>query len=270
MHLYLGDSAADQFRNAVFATSPNAALELLKSGVVSEVTFCRDWRALFDPCNEVVLYIDDAVRCSAIPMLAWRDLGKEQGVYGRLSQLDDFCRARGEATPLPDSQIKYALACGLNPRMTLDVFKCHEGNAAAYGFATLVAISCRRERNPLLICGPADSGKTHLLNAIGNRWLDFNAGANVLCRSATEVRRSQTIDLMRAPLELLLIDDLHQHAGEQAAQQVINKLAQSLRNRAVQIVFTIRTKTNELPGIDKALAAFFNTGIAVMCQPPGN
>lgn len=155
-------------------------------------------------------------------------------------------------------------ACGVNTEQTFDNFICTEANAAAYGFATAVSLSFESKRSPLLICGPINSGKTHLMNAIANQWRRFEPVGKLKLMAASAFLAPQQLDRSLVTLDMLLVDGVESISSNKAAQDLLLITCETLRVRGKQTILAIDTETNELQAINAKLVGFFNTGICVM------
>ena len=85
MHLVLSKEYPPQ-QEAVYTTSPNIAIELLATGVVTKISFSESWCRTHDPEIQVARFMDQQVREAAIPMLKPpSDLGLPDAASGRRS-----------------------------------------------------------------------------------------------------------------------------------------------------------------------------------------
>jgi chromosomal replication initiation ATPase DnaA len=131
--------------------------------------------------------------------------------------------------------------------------------------------------NPLVVVGPVGSGKTHLLNGIGNV-LAAAPGSLVAC-----VRGQDFVeDLIRAidrdriawwraryrRITALLLDDVHVLAGKDRTQEELFWLYNLLAESGRQMVFTSAVAPQELLGIESRLRTRLEAGLVVELPPP--
>ena len=148
---------------------------------------------------------------------------------------------------------------------TFGNFICTEENAAAFGFSTAVSLSYQAGRSPLLLCGPRQSGKTHLLNAIANQWRRFEPNGKMQFEDASAFLAPDSLAKNLVLVDLLLVDGLEAIAGNPVAQDLLRITCETLRIRNKQVVVAIETDTDELHGINAKLVQLFNKGVSVMC-----
>ena len=95
-----------------------------------------------------------------------------------------------EATP-PDPVTPPAPAVntteqsGLLPNLTFENLVLGSANQLAFAAASQVATNPGTQYNPLFIYGGVGLGKTHLMHAIGHRFLETHPNARVRCVSST-------------------------------------------------------------------------------------
>lgn len=268
MHLVLSKEYPPQ-QEAVYTTSPNIAIELLATGVVTKISFSESWCRTHDPEIQVARFIDQQVRESAIPMLAWQIGGKHDSIKSLLDKLDEHCRQRAQ-TPAWSSDLQHhALSCGLNLAQTFEQFICMAGNSEAYAYATLASLSANPARNPLIILGPRNGGKSHLLNAIGLGFLRHSPSAKILKIEASAFLEPQSLDKALVVLDLLLIDNLHEIAGSSIALDLVRTIGETLKIRQRQVVLSFQSDSGELPGMNSRFVEYLSKGMAVLCNQHG-
>ncbi len=160
---------------------------------------------------------------------------------------------------------------GLSAKYSFENFVVGEGNRLAYEVSLEVADNPGKVYNPLFLYGGVGLGKTHLLQAIGNRCA--SRGMRVVYRSANdfseemvESLKSGKIKEFRAKyreVDLLLLDDVQFLSGKERTQielfNVFNQMFLSDR----QIVFASDRHPRELRDISDRLISRFEGGVVV-------
>ena len=120
--------------------------------------------------------------------------------------------------------------------------------------------------NPLYIYGESGSGKTHLLQAIGNRVLENNPEKRVKYISAENLLENELeIQKVRdAELDLLIVDDI-QILGEKddMIQEKFFNLFNSLHVKDKQMVFSSDSEPDQLKNVQSRLIVRFKWGMTV-------
>ena len=128
---------------------------------------------------------------------------------------------------------------GLDSKYQFENFVEKDGNALAKKEALEVVKNLGLKYNPFYIYGESGSGKTHLLQAIGNKVLENNPEKRVKYISAENLLENELeIQKIRGEeLDLLLVDDI-QVLGEKddMIQEKFFNLFNSLFGRNTQIV----------------------------------
>ena len=118
--------------------------------------------------------------------------------------------------------------------------------------------------NPLYIYGESGSGKTHLLQAIGNKVLENNPEKRVKYISAENLLENELeIQKVRdAELDLLIVDDI-QILGEKddMIQEKFFNLFNSLHVKDKQMVFSSDTEPDQLENVPSRLIVRFKWGM---------
>ena len=268
MHLVLSEDYPPQ-QEGIYTTSPNVAINLLATGVVTKISFCKDWCRNHDPEIQVVRFIDQEVRDAAIPMLAWEIWGKHDSIKAFLERLDEHCRQRAQTPPWSSDLQRHALCCGLNLTQTFEQFICMSANSEAYAYATLASLSANPARNPLIILGPRKAGKSHLLNAIGLGLLRHSPSAKVLKVEASAFLEPQSLNKALVVQDSLLIDNLHDIAGNGVALDLVRTIGETLKIRQRQLVMSFQSDSGELPSINPKFQNFLSQGLTVLSNRNG-
>ena len=157
---------------------------------------------------------------------------------------------------------------GLDNKYQFENFIEKDGNALAKKGSLAVVenlgLKYNPQYNPLYIYGESGSGKTHLLQAIGNRVLENNPEKRVKYISAENLLENELeIQKVRdAELDLLIVDDI-QILGEKddMIQEKFFNLFNSLHIKDKQMVFSSDTEPDQLENIPSRLIVRFKWGM---------
>ena len=162
-----------------------------------------------------------------------------------------------------------------------------QANQMAFASALQVASSTKSVYNPLFIYGGVGLGKTHLMHAIGNRFLSNNPKAKVLCVSAQQYTQ-EFVDAMRLKsvnseryteamrkfdaryrgIDMLLIDDIQSFRDRDGTQTNFFLTFESMVPHGKQIVLTSDTYPKNLSEFQDRLLSRLTQGLIVMIEPP--
>lgn len=166
----------------------------------------------------------------------------------------------------------------INPFFNFDNFVPGKANDLARAAAFQVADNPGSGYNPLFVYGGVGLGKTHLMQAIGNRLLQQNSKAKVKYIHADRyvsdmvraVRANSFDDFKRRydTLDLLLIDDIQFFAGKERTQEQFFYTFNTLIEEHKQVIITSDTFPKDLEGIEERLKSRFSWGLTVMLEPP--
>ena len=157
---------------------------------------------------------------------------------------------------------------GLNNKYQFENFVEKDGNALANKGSLAVVenlgLKYNPQYNPLYIYGESGSGKTHLLQAIGNKVLENNPEKRVKYISAENLLENELeIQKVRdGELDLLIVDDI-QILGEKddMIQEKFFNLFNSLHIKDKQMVFSSDTEPDQLENIPSRLIVRFKWGM---------
>lgn len=159
---------------------------------------------------------------------------------------------------------------GLDNKYQFENFIEKDGNALAKKGSLAVVenlgLKYNPQYNPLYIYGESDSGKTHLLQAIGNKVLENNPEKRVKYISAENLLENELeIQKVRdAELDLLIVDDI-QILGEKddMIQEKFFNLFNSLHAKDKQMVLSSDSEPDQLKNIQSRLIVRFKWGMTV-------
>ena len=155
---------------------------------------------------------------------------------------------------------------GLDNKYQLKNFLEKDGNDLAKKGAVAVVENLGLQYNPLYIYGESGSGKTHLLQAIGNKVLENNPEKRVKYISAENLLENELeIQKVRSEeFDLLIVDDI-QILGEKddMIQEKFFNLFNSLHVKDKQIVLSSDSEPDQLKNVQSRLIVRFKWGMTV-------
>ncbi|MSQ53986.1 MAG: chromosomal replication initiator protein DnaA [Betaproteobacteria bacterium] len=166
----------------------------------------------------------------------------------------------------------------LNRSFTFDSFVTGKANQLARAAAIQVAENPGVSYNPLFVYGGVGLGKTHLLQAIGNRVAEQRPQSRIRYTHAeqyvTDVVRAyqqKSFDEFKRyyhSLDLLLIDDIQFFSNKGRTQEEFFYAFNALVEAHKQIVISCDTYPKEISGMEERLISRFGWGLTVAMEPP--
>lgn len=166
----------------------------------------------------------------------------------------------------------------LNPSFTFENFVKGKSNEFAYAALSQVSAKPGGPHNPLLIYGDVGIGKTHLMQAAGNRILATCPGKKVIylhserfVANMVKALQNDTIDEFKRfyrSVDALLIDDIQFFAGKDRSQEEFFHTFNSLLEEKKQIILTCDRYPKEITGLEERLKSRFGWGLMVGIEPP--
>jgi chromosomal replication initiator protein len=184
---------------------------------------------------------------------------------------------RTEGKPLQQKLDFESAECQLDPRYTFDSFVVGSCNQFARAAALAVADK-PTSYNPLFLYGGVGLGKTHLMQAIGDRirkhWKDMRlvylsseTFTNEMVSSLRYDRMSSFRDKYRK-VDLLLVDDIQFLGGKERTQEEFFHTFNALFDAQKQVVITSDCPPKEIPLLEERLRSRFAWGLTADLQPP--
>ena len=153
---------------------------------------------------------------------------------------------------------------GLDNKYQLKNFLEKDGNDLAKKGAVAVVENLGLQYNPLYIYGESGSGKTHLLQAIGNKVLENNPEKRVKYISVENLLENELeIQKVRSEeFDLLIVDDI-QVLGEKddMIQEKFFNLFNSQHIKNKQIVLSGNSEPDQLKNVQSRLIVRFKWGM---------
>ena len=164
----------------------------------------------------------------------------------------------------------------LNPSYTFDSFIVGPSNQMAYNAALAVAAKPGIQYNPLFIYGGTGLGKTHILQAIGNKALENDK--TVIYVTIEQFMNDFTFSIKNKNMEhfrekyrncdFLLIDDVQFLSGKEQTQEEFFHTFNELHNTKKQIVMTSDRLPSQIAGLVDRLRSRFEWGLTTDIQIP--
>lgn len=166
----------------------------------------------------------------------------------------------------------------LNSRYSFENFVVGGNNNLAHGAALGVTEAPGQKYNPLFLYGGSGLGKTHLLQAIGNRYSELYPNRKVLYTTsekftyelvnAIREKTNQEFRNKYRTVDLLLVDDVQFLATRELAQDEFFHTFNTIFEAGGQIVLTSDRMPSETPHLTDRLKSRFQMGLIADVQPP--
>lgn len=181
-------------------------------------------------------------------------------------------------SPIQD-EVRPEFESYLMPRYKFDNFIKGEGNQLARAAAIAIGEnSGETSFNPFFIYGGVGLGKTHLMQAIGNRIVEKTPSKKVVYIS-TEQFTVEFIDAIQSgkanefsnfykSMDALIIDDIQFLIGKERTQDYFFHIFNRLHQAGKQIILSSDKPPKELKGLNERLISRFQWGLTADIQAP--
>jgi len=176
-----------------------------------------------------------------------------------------------EERTIPDSDKDIDRSTNLNKKYSFDSYVVGSNNELAHAASLAVTKNLGKLYNPLFIYGGVGLGKTHLLEAIGNKISSDYKDSRVLYISAEKLTadlvegiRNRTIEDLKsgyAKLDLLIIDDVQFIAGKEKTQDVVFSIFNELHGKNKQVILSSDRPPKAIPALEERLKSRFEGGM---------
>ncbi len=190
--------------------------------------------------------------------------------------VDEIPRLISKKKPIPRG---YQRKSQLNSRYIFDNFI--EGKSNQFAKAAAISVSetpGKTPYNPLLIYSSPGLGKTHLLQAIGNKLINDNSNMRVVYLTSekfmldfiSSIQKNKSTDFISSyrNVDMLLLDDVQFFQSKEQTQEQFFHLFNDLFQKGKQIVLTTDRHPSEMKGLKDRLISRFQSGLVVDIQPP--
>ncbi len=167
----------------------------------------------------------------------------------------------------------------LNSRYTFDNFIKGEGNQLARAAASAISDNPGGTSfNPFFVYGGVGLGKTHLIQAIGNKIVKNFPDKKVIYLSsdiftvefveAIQSNKVNEFSNFYRKMDVLIIDDIQFLIGKEKTQDLFFHIFNTLHQSKKQIVLSSDKAPKDLKGLDDRLISRFQWGLPADIQPP--
>jgi len=157
------------------------------------------------------------------------------------------------------------------PKYSFNNFVVCPENEIAYKSSLAVSQSPFEGINPIFICGESGTGKTHLLNAIGNSIKSSFPSLNLLYISSSDILErfnntlsyKEIIDISREykKVDILMIDDIHLINHTEIVQEQVFHIYNELVSKGKRIIVAGRSSPDQMTGLNDYLKSRLLSGM---------
>ncbi len=167
----------------------------------------------------------------------------------------------------------------INPRYSFDNFIKGEGNQLARAAAGAIGDNPGGTSfNPLFVYGGVGLGKTHLVQAVGNKIIqNFPLKRAIYLSSdiftiefveAIQANKVNDFSNFYRSMDILILDDIQFLIGKEKTQDLFFHIFNTLHQSGKQIILTSDKPPKDLKGLDERLISRFQWGLSADIQPP--
>lgn len=159
----------------------------------------------------------------------------------------------------------------LNRKYAFESFVVGSSNELAHAASMAITKNIGKLYNPLFIYGGVGLGKTHLVQAVGNKLMNESKDKRVLYIPAEKLTanivegiRNKNIEELKnnyAKLDLLIIDDIQFIAGKEKTQDIVFSIFNELHVKNKQVVLTSDRLPKAIPALEERLSSRFEGGM---------
>lgn len=168
-------------------------------------------------------------------------------------------------------QFKIDKKSGLSPQYTFDTFIVGSFNELAHAAALAICENPGTTYNPMFIYGGVGLGKTHLLQAIGQKIKESFPDKNIKYISSekftsdilTSIRTQKIAELktLYKQFDVLIVDDIQFLAGKEKTQEEFFHIFNALYEKRKQIILSSDRSPKTIPQLEERLRSRFEGGM---------
>lgn len=183
-----------------------------------------------------------------------------------------------QESQLDFQELKVDRSTNLNPRYTFDNFVVAPFNELAHAASLAVVKDPGTVYNPLFVYGGTGLGKTHLLEAVGNKIMRDAPQKKLRYISSERFTsgvvsaiRNHTVDELRSTfrdLDVFIVDDVQFLAGKDKTQEELFHTFNTLYEAGKQIIFSSDRPPKAIPALEERLRSRFEGGMIADISMP--
>lgn len=235
-------------------------------------TFVKDW--LFNKYGKTILKMlrDQTDEIRAVEFVV-ANIEKARNQKPRIIKRDSR-----ETSELPLSDYYINKDDNLNPKYTFESFIIGSFNELAHAAAQAIIKQPGIVYNPLFIYGSTGHGKTHLIQAIGNKIKEQDKTKRVYYLTSEKfaseyiasVQQNKVLNFKEKyrKFDVLIMDDIQFMSDKEKTQEELFHLFNTLYDNNKQIVFSSDKHPSYIPGLEDRLKSRFNQGMIVDIPKP--
>lgn len=180
-----------------------------------------------------------------------------------------------QTTAVPQSslmELRIDPKTNLNPQYTLESFVVGSSNELAYAAVNAVVKEIGQKYNPLFIYGGVGLGKTHLIQAVGNKIIElYSQKVRVLyvtsekfindVVAAVRNKRMEDIKQKYRNIDVLIIDDIQFIGGKPTTELEFFYTFNTLHENQKQIIMSSDRPPAAIPTLEERLRSRFEGGM---------
>ena len=210
----------------------------------------------------------------------YSDLLKSAVIMASLGEIQNYeiiiVEPKGQASVL--DSFKYKEDSTINKKYTFSSFVIGESNRFAHAASIAVAENPADSYNPLFLYGGVGLGKTHLLNAIGNRIKENDPNMRILYITS-ETFTNEFIDAIKSGqnnafrdkfrnIDVLMVDDIQFIGGKERSQEEFFHTFNHLYGNNKQIILSSDRPPKDISTLEARLRTRFEAGLICDINPP--